>query len=72
MTDQFGDFEPDDQYDPSPADPFQVALRLHKYRVELDLEPEINWNSLSDHEIDKRVKAIELLLNWLRASGSRV
>lgn len=32
----FGDWEPDDALDHEPADPEQVAMRLHRLRVELD------------------------------------
>lgn len=32
----FGDIEPDDAYDHEPADPEQVAMRLHRFRSELE------------------------------------
>jgi len=65
----FGDFEEDDAYDPSPADPEQVARRLHALRYREDLEAR-RWEELPDGERNLLVAIVARLLGWLRRSGS--
>jgi hypothetical protein len=65
----FGDFEEDDAYDPSPADPEQVARRLHALRYREDLEAR-GWDELTPAERVLLVAIVAKLLGWLRRSGA--
>lgn len=68
MTD-FGDFDEDDAYDPSPADPEQVARKLHDLRLDAGLE-DVVWTALADDERAIRIELLGILLRWLRRQGS--
>jgi hypothetical protein len=65
----FGDFDPDDAYDTEPADPEQVARKLHTLRHGNDLEPD-TWDELSDERRILLVLIAGRLLAWLRRQGS--
>lgn len=66
----FGDFDPADAYDPSPADPEQVARRLHRLRVGHGLEAGYAWEDLTGAQRAARVAVVVALLAWLRRSGA--
>jgi hypothetical protein len=69
MTD-FGDFDEDDAYDPNePADPEQVARKLHRLRYDNSLESR-TWDQLTDTEQALRIIILAALLAWLRRQGS--
>jgi len=63
------DFELDDAYDTAPADPTQVAIRLHVYRIDGGLEPNVDWDDLELETRIMRVEVVARLLDWLRGSG---
>ena len=65
----FGDFEPDDAVDTEPADPEQVARRLHRYRRAAGMET-FGWDELTIAERAARIAIIAKLLDWLRREGS--
>jgi hypothetical protein len=65
----FGDFDADDAYDPEPADPEQVARKLHRYRLAEGLET-VAWDDLDGAAQTVRVLILARLLAWLRRSGS--
>ena len=69
MSDDFGDYESDDAYDTASPDPFQVAVKLHRLRVAVDVLGGSGtlprWDALNATE---RALAVELgrsLVNWL-------
>jgi hypothetical protein len=65
----FGDFERDDAFDPAPADPEQVARKLHDLRRAL--EPELpTWTALDADEKAIRIRVVMRVLDWLRRQGS--
>ena len=68
MTD-FGDFEDDDAFDTEPADPEQVARKLHRIRREYGQEV-FAWEDLDDGGRAVRVAVVTLLLAWLRRQGA--
>ena len=68
MTD-FGDFTDDDAFDTAPADPEQVAVKLHRYRRDDGLE-DADWDELDDGERLVRIAIIRRLLDWLRRQGA--
>jgi hypothetical protein len=65
----FGDYEPDDAYDPAPADPEQVARKIHTLRreVEDDLPA---WEDLDPVDQERKLLIAYVLLEWLRRQGS--
>jgi hypothetical protein len=65
----FGDYTDDDAYDPAPADPEQVARKLHRFRRDGALEP-VEWDDLSDDQRAVLVAVVARLLAWLRRSGA--
>jgi hypothetical protein len=65
----FGDFDEDDAFDTEPADPEQVARRLHLLRLREGFE-DVAWDDLSDDERGRIVQLIVVLLAWLRRQGS--
>jgi hypothetical protein len=68
MTD-FGDFDDDDALDVAPADPEQVARRLHELRRRegFEIEP---WENLDAVERLALVQVVVALLTWLHRQGS--
>lgn len=69
MSDDFGDFDDDDALDTEPADPEQVARRLHALRRREGFEVE-DWDDLDEGERLALVAIIAALLSWLRRQGS--
>lgn len=67
MSDDFGDYENDDAYDPSPPDPEQVAIKLHNLRRMSESLPE--WNSLTPTERFAAIAIMARLIIWLRRQG---
>jgi hypothetical protein len=65
----FGDFDVDDAYDTEPADPEQVARKLHALRLEHDLD-DLEWNDLAPSERTALVQVVVRLLAWLRRQGA--
>jgi len=65
----FGDFEELDAFDTEPADPEQVARRLHRYRREDGREP-ADWEDLAEYERVALVLIMMRLLDWLRREGA--
>lgn len=65
----FDDYEPDDAYDTEPADPEQVARKLHALRRREGLEA-VDWDDLDTSERLLLVTLIARLLSWLRRQGS--
>lgn len=65
----FGDFDPDDALDTAPADPEQVARRLHLLRRREGLES-VGWDDLYDLDRARRVMLVEALLDWMRRQGA--
>lgn len=64
----FGDFDEDDAIDTEPADPEQVARKLHRYQGEFDVLPD--WDELTPDERERRIEIIARLLAWLRRQGA--
>jgi hypothetical protein len=67
MTD-FGDHTDADSFDTAPADPEQVAIRLHRLRQGNGLESG-DWEDLDLAEQTLRIIIIATLLAWLRRGG---
>jgi hypothetical protein len=65
----FGDFTDDDALDTEPADPEQVARKLHAIRLERGLEAD-EWEELVEERRALLVAVIGRLLAWLRRQGS--
>lgn len=64
----FGDLEDDDVWGTEPADPEQVAIRLHQLRREHgDAFPE--WQALDDAERGRLIAIVAALLIWGRRQG---
>lgn len=68
MTD-FGDFDADDALDHEPADPEQVARRLHRLRLERGRES-VPWDELTPAERLLLLGIVEDVLAWLRRQGA--
>lgn len=66
----FADFEVDDAFDTEPADPEQVARKLHRLRREQGREL-VDWDTLPPSERAVLVHIITRLLDWLRRQGAR-
>ena len=65
---EYGDYDEDDSYDTSPADPEQVAVKLHRLRQDNGLEPG-DWEDLDLAEQTLRIIIVASLLSWLRRGG---
>ena len=65
---EFGDFDPADALDTAPADPEQVARRIHRLRYEHGFEIE-RWEQLTDSERSALVTIVVALLAWGRRQG---
>jgi hypothetical protein len=65
----FGDWDPDDSFDPSSADPEQVARKLHALRTADGFEV-TPWDRLTPGERAALVAIIAALLAWLRRQGA--
>ena len=65
----FGDFDEDDALDTEPADPEQVARKLHGYLRKHGVEP-VEWDQLAEEHRAVRVFVLTRLLAWLRRQGS--
>lgn len=70
MTTTFDDFDDDDAADTEPADPEQVARRLHQLRRREGFEIE-EWDELDAGERGALIQIVAVLLAWLRRQGSR-
>lgn len=68
MSADFGDWDEDDSLDNEPADPEQVAIRLHRFRQEYESLPQ--WDQLSQDQREKAILIIVRLLAWLRRQGA--
>ena len=68
MTD-FGDYDNDDALDTAPADPEQVARKLHALRRQSDYET-VEWDALSDGEKIVLIAIMAHVLAWLRRQGA--
>jgi len=68
MTD-FGDYDDDDALDTAPADPEQVARKLHALR-RLQNRESIDWDALSADEREILIAIIAHLFAWLRRQGA--
>ena len=66
---EFGDFDPDDALDTEPADPEQVARKLHRYRQE-DEPMLANWDELDAGERVLIIGRITRLLAWMKRQGA--
>lgn len=67
--DTFGDFDDDDALDTAPADPEQVARRLHELRRREGFEL-VPWDELDADERGALVQLVVVLLAWLRRQRS--
>jgi hypothetical protein len=65
----FGDFDADDAFDTAPADPEQVARKLHRLRMARGFEfgP---WDRLGEPERGELIAIVADLLAWLRRQGA--
>lgn len=67
----FGDFDPADALDHEPADPEQLARKLHEVRREMEVDAIIPpWDALGS---DRRIVLIAVatrVLAWLRRQGA--
>ena len=69
MTDTFGDFDDDDAADTEPADPEQVARKLHDLRRRDGFEVQA-WDDLTAGDRLALVAIVAAVLSWLRRQGS--
>lgn len=69
MSDEFGDFGDDDALDTEPADPEQVARKLHELRIEEGFEL-ADWDHLDPAERLALVGIAAAMLAWLHRQGS--
>lgn len=65
----FGDFDDDDALDTAPADPEQVARKLHALRMTRGFEVG-EWDRLGEPERGELVAVAAALLAWVRRQGS--
>ena len=65
----FGDFDDPDAFDTAPADPEQVARRLHELRRREGFEI-VDWEALDDVERLALVQVVAALLMWLHRQGT--
>lgn len=70
----FGDWDPDDAYDPAPPDPEQVAIRLHRLRDELGRAGGHGalprWEALDSEEELVAIWLTQQIIDWLRRQGA--
>lgn len=59
----FADFDDDDAFGTEPADPEQVAIKLHRLEGG-------HWDALTEEQRVARIAIIVLLLAWLRRQGA--
>jgi hypothetical protein len=59
----FGDWDDDDAFGLEPADPEQVARKLHRLEGG-------HWDDLTPDQRQARIAIIVLLLAWLRRQGA--
>lgn len=69
MSDDFGDFDEDDAFDNEPADPEQVARKIHEFRLREGFEI-TDWNTLTAADRAALIAIAVALLAWLRRQGS--
>lgn len=69
MTDTFGDFDDEDAFDLEPADPEQVARKIHELRLRENLE-NVEWDRLDQWERAAIITVVVGLLAWLRRQGA--
>jgi len=67
----FGDFDPDDALDTEPADPEQVAAKLHRLRRDEGLDDGRDWDELPISERILFILIVTKLLDWLRRQGAQ-
>lgn len=65
----FGDFDEDDAFDNEPADPEQVARKIHELRLREGFEI-ADWDRLPAVDRAVLIVIVEALLAWLRRQGS--
>jgi hypothetical protein len=65
----FGDFDDDDALDHEPADPEQVAIKIHQLRRREGLEL-YDWPDLANEYHARSILAITALLAWMRRQGA--
>jgi hypothetical protein len=66
----FADFEDDDAFDTEPADPEQVARKLHRLRRDEGLDDGLDWDQLNPIKQVLLILIVTRLLDWLRRQGS--
>ena len=66
----FGDFDPDDALDTEPADPEQVAIKLHRLRRNEGLDDGRDWDELTIAQRILLILIVNKLLDWLRRQGA--
>jgi hypothetical protein len=68
MADEFGDFDDDDAFGVEPADPEQVAIKLHQLRREIDVitgrDPG-QWEELTDDERELAQAISTVVIQWI-------
>lgn len=64
----FGDLEPDDVFGTEPADPEQVARKLHQLRRERALE-DVDWDELTPASKLVLIAVLVDLIEWGRRQG---
>jgi hypothetical protein len=64
----FGDFDVEDAFDTEPADPEQVARRLHKFRHDEGLEG-VEWEDLTPQRRAVLVLIVTRLIELFRRQG---
>ena len=64
----FGDHDDADSFDTAPADPEQVARKLHELRRREGFEI-ADWDELDDAERGALIQIITVLLAWGRRGG---
>ena len=69
LMSDFGDFDEDDAFDNEPADPEQVAIKIHRLRRERGLEGPA-WEARTEEERAVLVAIAGRLLAWMRRQGA--
>jgi hypothetical protein len=64
----FGDFDDDDAFGNEPADPEQVARKLHEFRLARQRET-VDWDGLTNGERLVLIAILADLLAWGRRQG---
>lgn len=65
----FGDFDDDDALDHEPADPEQVARRIHELRLREGFEI-VAWQDLPAADRGALIQIVVVVLAWLRRQGA--